>query len=146
MGRLEPLLAKVCSVHGNHHHELWRLQSLFRALCHELTSHLLKEEQMLFPYIAQMEEALDRQQALPIPLFRTVRNPVRMLMLEHDYAGDVWREIRHLTNNYRVPSDGCLSYQTLFQALAAFERDLHQHIHLENNLLFPRAVKMEGAI
>jgi len=80
-----------------------------------------------------------------LPPFGTVQNPVRMMMFEHDTAGGLLRELREATSNYTTPEDACISYRTLYQALAAFEQDLHQHIHLENNILFPRAVEMESA-
>jgi regulator of cell morphogenesis and NO signaling len=104
---------------------------------------MLKEEQVLFPYITRMEEAIGEGCAVPPPFFGTVRNPVRMMMMEHDTAGDLLRTLRATTGDYTPPTDACISYQTLYQALAGFEADLHQHIHLENNLLFPRAIEME---
>jgi regulator of cell morphogenesis and NO signaling len=146
MQRLSALLEKVCAVHGQRHPELLEVRSLFQELCSELTPHMFKEEQILFPYIEQTEAAAQNQRALPQPPFGTVRNPVRMMMLEHDTAGDVLRRIRATSADYTVPADGCFSYQTLYQALATFEIDLHQHIHLENNLLFPRAVEMEDTL
>jgi regulator of cell morphogenesis and NO signaling len=90
-----------------------------------------------------MEEAAGEGRAVPPPFFGTVRNPVRMMMTEHDTAGDLLKLLRGVTNSYTTPPDGCISFQTLYQALAAFEADLHQHIHLENNILFPRAVETE---
>ena len=143
--RLDQLFDKVCAAHGQNHAELLRLQGRFQGLRRELTAHMLKEEQVLFPAIVEMEEAVGRGEPIPMPFFGTVRNPVRMMMMEHDTAGEVLREMRILSSNYTVPSDACLSYRTLYQALQAFEADLHQHIHLENNILFPRAVEMESA-
>jgi regulator of cell morphogenesis and NO signaling len=105
---------------------------------------MLKEEQILFPYVEQLEEAANRNAPPPMPFFGTVRNPVRMMMIEHDAAGDMLRAIRSLTKDFTLPDDACISYQTLYHALEEFEADLHQHIHLENNILFPRAVEMEG--
>ncbi len=145
LNRLTQLLTKVCSVHGENHPELLRVQTLFASLNQELTPHLLKEEQVLFPYITRMEEAVNHARPVPPPFFGTVRHPVRMMMMEHDAAGEVLREIRQVTHNLTVPPDACISYQTLYQALAALEEDLHQHIHLENNILFPRAIEMESA-
>lgn len=144
--RLEKLMAKVCTVHGQNHPELLRLRDLFDVLHQELGPHLLKEEQVLFPYIERMEEAFINQRGVQPPFFGTVKNPVRMMMMEHDSAGDVLAEMRHLTNGYQPPPDVCISYRTLYAALAAFEADLHQHIHLENNILFPRAEAMERAL
>lgn len=143
--RLDALIEKVCSVHGLNHPELSRVKSLFKSLCEDLKPHMFKEEQVLFPYIIRLEEAASRQQKPMPPPFGTVRNPVRMMMLEHDTAGDLLRALREVSSGYDAPADGCISYQTLYQALEAFEQDLHQHIHLENNILFPRAVEMESA-
>ena len=91
-----------------------------------------------------MEAAANQGVPLFRPPFGTVANPVRMMMLEHDRAGDLLKQIRVLSSDY-TPADGCLSYQTLYEALAGLEKDLHQHIHLENNILFPRAIEMEGS-
>jgi regulator of cell morphogenesis and NO signaling len=141
--RLEPLLAKVCSIQGQRHPELIRIRQLFGGLSQELTMHMMKEEQVLFPYISRMEEAvLERRPIMP-PMFGTVRNPVQMMIQEHDDAGQALHEMRELSEGYTPPQDACVSFQTLYRALDEFERDLHQHIHLENNILFPRSVEME---
>jgi regulator of cell morphogenesis and NO signaling len=144
MDRLEPLIEKVISAHGENHPELRSLGGLFQQLCADLRPHMLKEEQILFPYIIEMERSAVENRPAPFPPFGTVKNPVRMMMMEHETVGDLLRELRALSSNYTVPPDGCISYQTLYQALEAFEKDLHQHIHLENNILFPRAIEMEG--
>jgi len=144
MARLEPLIEKVISAHGENHPELRGVGGLFQQLCADLRPHMLKEEQILFPYILEMERSAVENRPAPFPPFGTVRNPVRMMMMEHDTVGDILRELRALSLNYAIPTDGCISYQTLYQALEAFEQDLHQHIHLENNILFPRAIEMEG--
>ncbi len=141
--RLEQLLAKVVSVHGQNHPELGRIQEAFEALAAELASHMFKEEQVLFPYIDEMQAAVDRGQPVPPPFFGTVRNPIQMMMAEHDGAGEKLRDMREASANYTLPADACVSYQTLYKTLQEFERDLHQHIHLENNILFPRALEME---
>jgi regulator of cell morphogenesis and NO signaling len=143
LDRLEPLLAKVCSVHGQRHPELLKIRQLFGGLSQELTMHMMKEEQVLFPYIKRMEEAvLERRPIMP-SMFGTVQNPVQMMMYEHDSAGQALHEMRELSTGYMPPQDACVSFQTLYRALDELEHDLHQHIHLENNILFPRAVKME---
>jgi regulator of cell morphogenesis and NO signaling len=144
MERLDALALKVCSVHGQNHPELLRVKALFQALCADLKPHMLREELALFPCIVSMEEAADRKREPMPPPFGTLRNPVRMMMLEHDTAGELLRELREATSNYTTPQDACISYRTLYQALGSFEQDLHQHIHLENNILFPRAVEMES--
>jgi len=143
LDRLEKLFDKVCSRHGENHPELFEAQKAFYQLKRDLIPHMLKEEQVLFPHITRMEEAAGEGRAVPPPFFGTVRNPVRMMMTEHDTAGDLLRQLRGVTRGYATPPDGCVSFETLYQALAAFEADLHQHIHLENNILFPRAVVME---
>jgi regulator of cell morphogenesis and NO signaling len=141
--RLQKLLAKVVSVHGRNHAELIAIQKVFSALGAELTSHMMKEEMVLFPYIAQMELALESGKQLPRAAFGAVGNPVHMMELEHEDSGNALKELRSLTSNYTPPQDACFSYNTLFAALKDFETDLHQHIHLENNILFPRAVALE---
>lgn len=141
--RLRALLNKVCSVHGKNHPELFEIQSTFEGLAQELTTHMMKEELVLFPYIVRMEEAvIQSEPVLPAP-FGTVENPVAMMQHEHDSAGNALRAIRNASNDFALPADACVSYQTLYRALEAFESDLHQHIHLENNILFPRAIAME---
>ena len=145
MARLDALFEKVCSVHGQNHPELLRVKSLFQNLCADLKPHMFKEEQVLFPYIIRLEEAVKSNRPPMPPPFGTVQNPVRMMMFEHDTAGELLRVLRKVTSDYTTPADACISYRTLYQALAAFEQDLHQHIHLENNILFPRAVDMESA-
>ena len=91
-----------------------------------------------------LEQAETQNQPIPFAPFGTVKNPIRMMMMEHDTAGDILRKLRAATADYQVPSDGCISYQTLYQALEEFEKDLHQHIHLENNVLFPKAAELES--
>lgn len=143
--RITPLMTKVATVYRERRPELERVQGLFLELKRELITHMLKEEQVLFPYVEQMEDAAINKITPPRPFFGTVQNPVRMMMIEHDAAGEMLRELRSLTNNYTAPEDACISYKTLYQALEEFEQDLHQHIHLENNILFPRAAEMESA-
>jgi regulator of cell morphogenesis and NO signaling len=145
LGRLEKLFDKVCARHGDNHPELFTAQGLFDRLRRELLPHMLKEEQVLFPYITRLEEAASEHRPIPQPFFGTVQNPVRRMTTEHDTAGELLGELRRVTNNHTPPADGCISYQTLYQALAALEADLHEHIHLENNILFPRAVELEEA-
>lgn len=136
---LIPLMAKVASRHGESHPELLKLDTVFNNLCDELMQHLLKEEQILFPYIEQCE----RSESPVFSCFGTVNNPIGMMLTEHDSAGDSLRRMRELTNDYALPEGACPSYTALFHRLEAFERDLHQHIHLENNLLFPKAIELE---
>jgi len=145
MARLVPLLDKVCSVHGRNHAELQNVRSSFQGLVQELTTHMMKEDQVLFPYIVRMEEAIIQKEPVLPPPFGSVQNPVSMMEHEHDSAGNALRAMREASRGYTPPGDACISYQTLYKALADFEADLHQHIHLENNILFPRAIAMEKA-
>lgn len=144
--RLQMLADKVLAAHGGNHPELVHLGELITRLCADLKPHMFKEEQILFPYIIAMTEAADQKRTAPFAPFRTVNNPVRMMMMEHDNAGQILREMRKLTSDYKVPADACISYQTLYQALENFEKDLHQHIHLENNILFPKALDLENGL
>ena len=141
--RLEKLMHKVCAVHGNQHPELLQLKTAFLSLKEELEPHLMKEEQVLFPYITKLEAALANHSSVPLSCFGTVQNPVRMMSIEHDTAGDLLKEMRETTRQYAVPPEACMSYQALYQGLIELEADLHQHIHLENNLLFPKAITAE---
>lgn len=143
MDRLQLLADKVLAAHGGNHPELVHLDELITRLCADLKPHMFKEEQILFPYIVAMTEAADAKRTAPFAPFGTVNNPIRMMMMEHDNAGQILREMRALTSDYNVPADACMSYQTLYQALENFEKDLHQHIHLENNILFPKALDLE---
>jgi regulator of cell morphogenesis and NO signaling len=142
--RLESLMNKVATKHGPNYPELTRLKDLLAALDAELTSHLMKEEQVLFPYIVDSERSSRASGRIRPPMFGTVRNPIHMMELEHDSAGDVLKEMRAISNGFTAPENGCFSFKTLYQGLAEFEADLHQHIHLENNILFPRAIELES--
>jgi regulator of cell morphogenesis and NO signaling len=143
IARFGPLFDKVCAVHGGRHPELFELRTTFQGLAQELTTHMMKEEMVLFPYMERMEESVNQKEPiLPAP-FGTIRNPVSMMEHEHDSAGGALRALRTSSKGYAAPPDACVSYQTLYKTLAEFEADLHQHIHLENNILFPRAIALE---
>lgn len=140
---IERLLEKVCSKHGGNHPEVGQIRGVFHGLGKELSTHLMKEESVLFPYIERMEESVSQQEPILPPPFGTVANPVRMMEHEHDDAGAALKAMRAASRDYNPPSDACTTFRALYQALANFEKDLHQHIHLENNVLFPRALEME---
>jgi regulator of cell morphogenesis and NO signaling len=142
--RLELLSQKVISAHGENHPELHEVGALFAALCADLKPHMFKEEQILFPYVLALANAGLENNTAPFAPFGTINNPIRMMMMEHDTAGDLLRKLRATTSDYDTPADGCISYRTLYEALEAFEKDLHQHIQLENNILFPRAIELEA--
>jgi regulator of cell morphogenesis and NO signaling len=134
---------KVANVHGDNHTETKEINRLFHEVAQELDLHMRKEEQVLFPYVKTLVIAKDNQQAKPEVPFGTVQNPIRMMEMEHENAGDIFKEIARLSNNYTPPEDACQTYQVLFSKLKEFEEDLHRHIHLENNILFPKAIALE---
>ena len=138
MARLGPLLEKVCSIHGKNHPELLHIRTSFTGLAQELTMHMMKEEMVLFRHIVRMEEAVSQNEPILPPPFGSVQDPVSMMEHEHDSAGAALRTMHQARGGYAAPPNACISYQTLYKALAEFELDLHQHIHLENNILFPR--------
>ncbi len=146
MARLVPLADKVLSAHGENHSELLAIRDLLRELFTDLQQHMFKEEQILFPFVVELERSQTQKRPAPFAPFGTVNNPIRMMMMEHDTAGDLLREMRKLSSDYKVPGDACISYKTFYEALEAFEQDLHQHIHLENNLLFPKAIELEASL
>lgn len=143
--RLLELLNKVVARHGAEHSELEEARRLFSALSNELSTHMFKEEQVLFPFIERLEQATASNQPLPSPFFSSVHNPIRHMIADHDDAGVLSDQIREITENYAVPVSACNSYRALLHGLAEFERDLHVHVHLENNILFPRACDLEKA-
>ncbi len=140
---IEKLLEKVYGKHGANHPELAHIRSVFHGLGQELMMHMMKEENILFPYIERMEEAVIQGDPILPPPFGSVANPVRMMEHEHDDAGLALKALRETSQGYTPPADACASFQALYTALENYEKDLHQHIHLENNVLFPRAVEME---
>jgi regulator of cell morphogenesis and NO signaling len=141
--RLRPLMEKVRSRHGEHHPELNALQVVFEALADSLAPHMRKEEMVLFPYIKALAAAEENHAAPAAPMFGTVENPIRMMMAEHDTDGERLRKLREISNDYTLPADACPSFTALYAGLEDLERDLHQHIHLENNVLFPRSIELE---
>jgi len=141
---LGKLMIQVQAAHSANHPELSEMSRTLQNISHELSMHMMKEEQILFPYLVEMERAMQFKKPLEPPMFGTVQNPIRMMMLEHDSAGEELETIRTLTKGFEVPADGCDSYRALYREFEALETDLHEHIHLENNILFPRAIRMEG--
>ena len=141
--RLMTMFEKVVSRHGQAHPELASIRDLFKALTEELSVHIHKEENVLFPYFEQMEVAVARG-AAPLPAtFGSVEMPISRMLADHDDAGELLSEMRVLSSGYRTPDSACPTYRALYHGLEEFERDLHQHVHLENNILFPRALHME---
>jgi len=134
-------LAKLVTVHGERHPELARITDVFEQLGHELQQHMMKEEHVLFPYIRELGDG-GSSAVHPSP-FGSVENPIRMMEREHRDAGDEMRLLRLLTSGYTPPDDACTTYRVCYAELAQFELDLHRHVHLENNVLFPKAVELE---
>lgn len=141
--RLQQILDKVEAVHGKNHSNVSTVNRLFGELAQELAAHMLKEEDVLFPYVVKMENAVAAGKTAPPAFFGSVRNPTAAMEHEHEVAGDLLREIRKNCDDFEVPADVCTTFRAMYQGLEEFERDLHQHIHLENNILFPRALRME---
>ncbi|TDE06188.1 iron-sulfur cluster repair di-iron protein [Flavobacterium hiemivividum] len=140
---LLPFLDKLCKVHGASHPELFEINKLFLGCAGEMAQHMKKEELMLFPFIKKMAKASLTDELIAAPHFGTVKNPIAMMMAEHEAEGDRFDKIVSLTNNYTPPADACSTYKVTFAMLSDFEQDLHKHIHLENNILFPAAALLE---
>ena len=137
------LANKVERVHGPNHPEVLEVATIVRALQPELHQHMMKEEQILFPFVSHLEQQLATGGSVPQPGFGTVQNPIRMMISEHDEAAEMLRRLREVTSDYTLPEGACMSFQALYFRLQELETDLHQHIHLENNVYFPRAVELE---
>ncbi len=134
---------KTAAVHGKNHPEIIEAAKLFSICLKDLKQHMMKEETILFPYIKYLVKVKNGAASFEAPYFSTIRNPINMMEAEHKSAGDIFAQIRDLTNNYTLPSDACNTYRAAFGELNDFELDLHKHIHLENNILFPKAIEME---
>lgn len=135
---------KVAKVHGTHHPELLRINQLAQEVCDEMSSHMVKEETVLFPYVKQLVSAKNSGNGkVKFGNLETVETPINMMEMEHEVVGNNMDEIQKISNNYQLPEDACASYSYLFKTLDEFENDLHIHVHLENNILFPKALKLE---
>lgn len=143
---IKPYLDKICKVHGDRHPELFEIQEHFNASAGELTAHMKKEEFILFPFVRKMAVAKHEHIKIEAPHFGTVENPVQVMMQEHTNEGERFRKIDALSNHYTVPQDSCSTYAVTYALLKEFESDLHLHIHLENNILFPKAIALEKAL
>ena len=139
--RLTELSSKVAEVHGDNHHELIDVDRLTKAIRADLEPHMMKEEQILFPMVRQLDEATSA------PDFHcgTLRNPISVMMMEHDQVGDLLQKIRTATSAYSLPDDACASYRALYEGLAELESDTHMHVHRENNIVFPAVIQAEAS-
>ena len=136
-------LSTIAAVHGARHPELPFIEAKFSKVAADMSLHMVKEERVLFPYIRALADAVSHGTPPPPDMFGTVQNPIRMMEIEHQDAGDGIAAIRELTHGYETPADACATYSMAMRELEAFEKDLHVHVHLENNVLFPRAVELE---
>ena len=144
MPRISERLRKVMKVYGEQDAAtLSTLPKVYEGLRDELESHLAKEENILFPFVERIEALATNHQPLPPLPFGTIGNPIHCMESEHEDAGGALRHMRSVTNNYALPAHACATYKALFDSLQDFEADLHMHIHLENNILFPRAIELE---
>ncbi len=139
--RLDKLVTKVVEVHGERHSELAQIYDVFQALEADLLPHLMKEEQILFPFIQGMEQGQAGGAC-----FGSVQSPIHVMEREHEAVGAMLADLRALTNGYRTPADGCATFQALYLGLAELEADTHLHIYLENQILHPRAIAMEAGV
>ncbi|SMO47948.1 iron-sulfur cluster repair di-iron protein [Fodinibius sediminis] len=137
---------KVAKVHGQRHPELLQINQEFSIMHSEILNHLEKEERILFPYINKLLEAKEKGTKADIDNFGMAADPISMMEEEHDEAGASMAKIRRLSNNFTPPEDACATYRVLFENLAGFEKDLHKHVHLENNILFPKALELERTL
>ncbi len=140
--RLAALTDKVLDVHGTRHPELHDVEVTFTELREDLEPHLTKEERVLFPMIRELAAAT----TAPTFPCGSLANPIRMMLIEHDQAGELLARIREITNGYEPPADACASYQALYRGLAELETDTHLHVHKENNVLFPAVLALEDAL
>jgi regulator of cell morphogenesis and NO signaling len=143
---LQAWLEKLVARHGARHPELIDVRAAFEAIAHDLMHHMTKEEQIVFPVVEALWAARENGQPRPASPFGTILNPIRALEQEHRAAGDLLSRLRLLTCGYQPPSDACTTYRACYAELARFEANLHQHVHLENNVLFPRAIALEGEL
>ncbi len=137
---------KVARVHGDFHPETKVVYDYFSTVAEELTAHMQKEEVILFPFIKDLVTIKRENKTIPNIHFGSVANPIQMMEAEHEEAGDIFKKIEQLTNGYTPPAEACNTYKVLYAKLKEFEADLHQHIHLENNILFPKAKELEASI
>lgn len=135
--RLSGLIEKVCNAHGENHFELYEVQAIFHEFRAELELHMMKEEQILFPLIKSLEAA----DIHPTANVGSIRYPIGVMESEHESAGAALARMRELTHDFRPPQEACNTYRAMLDGLEELEKDMHQHVHLENNVLFPRAAK-----
>lgn len=142
--QIKGYLDKINRVHGERHPELFEVRSIFSEVVGEMTVHMKKEELMLFPFIRRLERAHETAELVESPLFKSVSFPVEVMQADHAEEGEKLARIGALTGHYKIPADACNSFAIAYQLLDEFEKDLHMHIHLENNILFPKSISLES--
>jgi regulator of cell morphogenesis and NO signaling len=143
---ISELAEKVARVHGEHSPELVKIKELWNEVVKELAPHMQKEELVLFPYIKKLVAISEGRAERVNAHFGTVKNPIAMMEKEHEAAGELLEEIYLLSSSFTLPDWACNSYKLLYNSLAEFREDLHRHIHLENNILFPKAILLEEKV
>lgn len=143
---LKPYLDKICKVHGEHHPELFKINEEFLECAGAMAAHMKKEELIIFPFIKKMVSSKSKHQEITKPGFGSVQNPINMMMDDHEAEGERFVRISELSNDYTPPEDACNTYRVTLALLKEFEDDLHMHVHLENNILFPKAIEMENEL
>lgn len=143
---LQEYLEKLCKVHGERHPELFEIKELFAHSSMEFMVHMQKEEKVLFPFIMKIADENAEKNPSVNAAFGSVAMPISSMMHDHDTEGERFRKIKELSDNYTTPADGCNTYRVAYSLLQEFENDLHLHIHLENNILFPKAIEIEAAL
>jgi len=139
-------LDRLVERHGERHPELADVRRLFAEMNEDMSAHMMKEEHVLFPAITELAAAKRLGGRPPMTPFGTVANPIRMMEDDHEEAGDLIGRIRTLTGKFTPPDDACTTYRACYAELARYERDLHRHVHLENHVLFPRAIELEQTL
>lgn len=141
--RISAMLDKVVARHAAAHPEVKPIQETFTALIGELAVHMMKEENVLFPHLTRMEAAAKQGSPAPLSMFGSVEIPISRMLADHEDAGALIERIRALSGEFRAPEDACPTFRALYQGLSEFDRDLRRHVHLENNIAFPRAIQLE---
>jgi regulator of cell morphogenesis and NO signaling len=140
---IRKFLHKTAEVHGGEHPELLEMEELFNTSAIDLTAHMKKEEFLLFPHIRRMVKAMNENESISHAHLNSVVSPIGVMQHEHETEGDRFQKMSDLSNHYSIPKDACDTYRVTYEMLKQFEEDLHIHIHLENNILFPQAIELE---
>jgi regulator of cell morphogenesis and NO signaling len=141
--RINKHLDKICEVHSKNHPELYKVKEEFEKASRALESHMADEENILFPYIREMMNARSEGRFPNLKGFHTVEGPIQKMLEEHENEGARFDRLDEMTHGFGVPDDGCNTFRLTYQQLEEFKKDLHKHIHLENNILFPEAKRLE---